>query len=237
MFNRRDLMIGAGCFAAAGAAAGLKPRKRMDLLGTTKLDELLPRAFGAWRAEDTGALIAPPREGSLEDKLYNQVVSRVFSRADGAVVMMLVAYGKAQTDLLQLHRPEICYPFFGFTVSGSHPQTIPVTREVSIPGRALTASSFNRTEQILYWARVGEYLPQTGSEQLLARLKSQAQGWIVDGVLVRISTVNAEADQGLAVNLHFARELVAAMPKALLRPLLGSDFGVDTAVQRGGQPG
>ncbi|MHA6720041.1 exosortase-associated protein EpsI, V-type [Sphingomonas sp. RS6] len=234
MFNRRDLMIGAGCFAAAGASAGLKPRKKMDLLGAASLDELLPRAFGAWKAEDTGALIAPPREGSLEDKLYNQVVSRVFSRADGAVVMMLVAYGKAQTDLLQLHRPEVCYPFFGFTVTDSHPQTIPITRDVAIPGRAMTASSFNRTEQILYWARVGEYLPQTGTEQLLARLKSQARGWIVDGVLVRISTVDAEAAEGLDVNLHFARELVAAMPKALLRPLLGSDFGIDVAAEEKG---
>jgi len=225
MFNRRDILIGASCFAAAGTAYAMKPRNRMDMLGKAKLDELMPHAFGAWKAEDVGALIAPPREGSLEDKLYNTVVSRVFSRQDGATVMMLVAYGRAQTDLLQLHRPEVCYPFFGFTVTDTHPQTIPITPQVTIPGRALTASSYNRTEQILYWARVGEYLPQTGNEQLMARLRSQLAGFIVDGVLVRISNVTTEADDGLAINLDFARQLVAALPRPLLAPMLGTKFG------------
>ena len=50
MFNRRDLLIGGGCFAAAGASLGLKPRRRMDLLGATKLDALMPKAFGQWKA-------------------------------------------------------------------------------------------------------------------------------------------------------------------------------------------
>ncbi|WP_010542650.1 exosortase-associated protein EpsI, V-type [Sphingomonas elodea] len=224
MFNRRDLLIGAGCFAAAGASLGLKPHRRMDLLGDTKLDALMPKAFGAWKAEDTGSLIAPAREGSLEDKLYNQVVSRAFSRPDGTQVMVLIAYGNAQTDLLQLHRPEVCYPFFGFTVEESHAQSIPVTPQVTIPGRAMTASNFNRTEQILYWARVGEFLPQSGNEQLLARLKSQVQGWIVDGVLVRISTVTTDAAEGLEANLDFARELVKTLDPRVQRPLLGTNL-------------
>jgi EpsI family protein len=232
MFNRRDILIGASCFAAAGTAMAMKPRNRMDLLRGASLDELLPHAFGAWRAEEVGALIAPPRENSLEDKLYNTVVSRVFSRSDGAMVMLLIAYGNAQTDLLQLHRPEVCYPFFGFTVTNSHAETIPITPQVAVPGRAMTASSYNRTEQILYWARVGEYLPQTGNEQLLARLKSQIAGFIVDGVLVRISNVTSEADDGLAINRDFARQLVEALPKPLLAPLLGTSFGDMIAANR-----
>lgn len=232
MFNRRDILIGVPCFAAAGTAAAMKPRNRMDLLGKANLDELMPHAFGAWKAEDVGALIAPPREDSLEDKLYNTVVSRVFSRNDGATVMLLVAYGNAQTDLLQLHRPEVCYPFFGFTVSNSHPETIPITPQVTIPGRAMTASSYNRTEQILYWARVGQYLPQSGNEQLLARLRSQIAGFIVDGVLVRISNVGSDPDAGLAINRDFARQLVAALPGPLLAPLLGSSFGEKIATNR-----
>lgn len=232
MFNRRDILIGASCFAAAGTAAAMKPRNRMDLLGSANLEELMPRAFGAWKAEDAGALIAPPRENSLEDKLYNTVVSRVFSRDDGATVMMLIAYGNAQTDLLQLHRPEVCYPFFGFTVTNTQPELIPITSRISVPGRAMTATSYNRTEQILYWARVGEYLPQTGNEQLLARLRSQIAGYIVDGVLVRISNVTAEVADGLAINLDFARQLVAALPKPLLAPLLGTQFGDEIAANR-----
>lgn len=229
MFSRRDLLIGAGCAAATGASFSLKPHRRMDLLGNTKLDPLMPKTFGDWKAEDTGSLIAPPREGSLEDKLYNQVVSRAFSRPDGTTVMLLIAYGNAQTDLLQLHRPEVCYPFFGFTVLDTHTQTIPIAKDVSIPGRALTATNYNRTEQILYWARVGEYLPQTGNEQLLARLKSQIAGWIVDGVLVRISTVTADAEQGLAANLDFARELVKTLDPRVLRPLIGTQLTQELA--------
>lgn len=233
MFNRRDLLIGAGCFAAAAASLGLKPHRRMDLLGTAKLDTLLPRAFGAWKQEDTSALIAPPREGSLEDKLYNQVVSRVFSRADGTTVMLLIAHGAAQTDLLQLHRPEICYPFFGFTVEQSHAQEIPVAPALQIPGRALTASSFNRTEQILYWTRLGEHLPQNGNEQLLARLKSQIDGWIVDGVLVRISTVDTDADRGLAANVDFVREFVSTLGDTALRALLGTQMTQEIKKEKG----
>ncbi|WP_213980512.1 exosortase-associated protein EpsI, V-type [Sphingomonas sp. dw_22] len=224
MIGRRDLLIGAACFATAGTTLALKPRHRMNLLGSTKLDELMPHAFGAWKAEDIGALIAPARADSLEDKLYNQVVSRVFSRADGATVMLLIAYGGAQTDLLQLHRPEICYPFFGFTVSSSAAADIPLSPQVVVPGRALTASSYNRTEQILYWTRVGEYLPQNGNQQLMARLKSQVAGLIVDGALVRISNVTTDAEAGLAINCDFAAQLMRALPKPALPPLLGSQF-------------
>jgi hypothetical protein len=71
---------------------------------------------------------------------------------------------------------------------------------------------------------VGEYLPQSGNEQLMARLKSQMAGWIVDGVLVRISTVNSDAAGGLAANLDFARELVKTLDPRVLRPLLGTQL-------------
>jgi EpsI family protein len=127
MLKRRDLLLGVPLLAAAGAAAALKPRERMNLLGDKKLEDMVPLSFASWEVIPSNAVILPEaREGSLADTLYDQTVSRLYVSKTRRPVMLVIAYGNTQSDLLQLHRPEACYAAVGFEISQSRRAEVPV---------------------------------------------------------------------------------------------------------------
>jgi EpsI family protein len=220
--NRRDLIIGGACLAAAGSAEAIRPRKRLDLLGNRQLEEELPRTFGEWRMLPAEGVIAPPSESSLAARLYNQTVARAYTGPGDAVVMLLVAYGNTQSDTLQLHRPEVCYPAFGFQVSNSRAALLDVGA-AKIPGRTLTAETEGRLERISYWTRIGEFLPVSEDEQRQMRLRSALAGIIPDGVLVRISTSIEEEAASFALNSRFAGDFLQSVEPALLPALITTE--------------
>lgn len=219
MINRRDLLIGGACLAAAASAEAIRPNERLDLLGDRKLDDELPRTFGAWRMHTADGVVAPPSENSLAARLYNQTVARVYVGPDDAMVMLLIAYGNTQSDTLQLHRPEVCYPAFGFQVTNSRPAALQVGNGIVIPGRNLSARTEGRQERISYWTRIGEYLPVDEDEQRRMRFRTAIAGIIPDGVLVRISTPVDDEAAAFALNDRFAADFLRAVPPAL-RPAL-----------------
>ena len=183
MIARRDLLIGALCAVGAGGAYALKPTRRVSLLGNAKLGDLVPGVVGDWSARDVSDLVAPQTEDSLMSKLYGQTVERIYTEAStGAEVMVLLAYGDSQTNELQLHRPEVCYPSFGFEISDNEATLIPISGGVTVPGRRLVAQAADRVENIVYWARIGEFLPIICSEQRVDRLKTAISGYIADGL-------------------------------------------------------
>jgi len=221
--TRRHALMGGACLAAAGAAWALKPRRRLSLAQGAKLDRIIPRRFSGWTEHQSDALITPDDEDSLANRLYSQIVGRLYAHDSGPIVMMLIAYGDTQNDLLQLHRPEVCYPAFGFRIDRSSEVGVPLSPHISVPARELTAYSPQRVEQILYWTRIGEHLPTDGREQRLAKLKDQLHGIIPDGVLVRISLVGDDEAEALATNRRFARDLVNAIPAQHRAILIGSE--------------
>ena len=222
MISRRDLLVGGMLLGASAGAWAWTPRERMSLLGNRDMEKLIPGAFGQWRELPTSALVVPDEEDSLAARLYTEQVGRIYANADNDVVMLLIAYGGTQSDALQLHRPEVCYPAFGFEVRNGRDVPIPLARDVQIPGRSLVAVSNMRTEQILYWTRVGEHLPSTGAEQRWARLRSEMSGTIPDGILVRISSVGTDAQRGLDLNRSLATDLMKAVGPDARRLLLGT---------------
>jgi EpsI family protein len=223
MNSRRSLLIGGACLAAAAAAYALTPRRRYSLLGDAKLSSLIPMKFGAWSGRDVSDLVAPPTEGSLETRLYQETVERNYQHRDsGAEVMMLLAHGGTQSNDLQLHRPEVCYPAFGFRLSESHAVSVTVKPQVEIPGRSLVAETQGRREAIFYWTRLGEYLPVDGAEQRVDRVKLAMQGLVADGVLSRFSMIGEDAAANKTLLSGFVAELVLATSYAGRRALIGS---------------
>ncbi len=220
--NRRDLLLGGGLLAAAGTAAVLTPRKRLVLLGDRKLDSIVPLKLGDWTSVPAGDFVLPKSPGSLADRLYSQTVTRLYSGNDIRLPMMLViAYGAVQNDLLQLHRPETCYSAIGYTISASRVAGVGLAGAARLPVRELTATNDQRLEQICYWTRIGDDLPTDGSQQRWVKLQQQFDGYLSDGVLVRISTV-AEAVPEVFTELQdFARTLVLAMRPADRDVLIG----------------
>lgn len=219
MINRRDLLIGGACLATAAGAEVLRPRKHVQLLGDRKLEDLIPRSFGPWKARDAQGIVTPESEDSLAARLYNQSVGRVYAGPGDNMIMLLIAYGNTQSDTLQLHRPEVCYPAFGFTVTENRPAWFHIGRGARIPGRNLVASSPGREERISYWTRIGEYLPTDNSEQREMKFRIALSGIIPDGVLVRISNILPEDEDGFGFNARFAADLLQAAPVAV-RPAL-----------------
>lgn len=220
MLRRRDLILGVPLIAAAGAAAALKPRERMNLLGDKKLEDVIPLSFAGWEVIPSNAMILPEAtEGSLADELYDQTVSRLYVSKTRQPVMLVIAYGNTQSDLLQLHRPEACYAAVGFEISQSRQSDVTVIGEAIIPARELLATSNERIEPILYWTRIGDLLPTSGREQRLMKLQTEMQGYIADGVLVRMSTVGEGGPGEFAELRAFAAEMLLAS-KVSGRPAL-----------------
>jgi len=221
-FGRRELLLSLPLLAAAGSALALTPRKTLNLLGDKRLEDAIPLNVGSWHVTPSNAMILPEAtEGSLADRLYSQTVSRLYLSDTELPVMMVVAYGDTQSDQLQLHRPEVCYTAVGFQVSSSHKVDVPVGAAMPLPARELVATSSQRVEPILYWTRIGDYLPASGSEQRWLKLKTEMRGYVADGVLVRLSSVGLPPAESFAGLQKFARAMLEVTDPAALAALVG----------------
>lgn len=221
--NRRALFAGAACVGAALLARELKPHHYVSLLQSAKLDDLVPRSFGAWTSEDVGDPLALNGPGTLSAKLYNQLVTRAYTDGSGGhQILMLLAHGERQSDELQLHRPEICYPAFGYALLRNERTQVRLSDTVTVPARRLLARSSNHDESVLYWARLGEFFPIDASEQRKDRFKNAVAGLIPDGILCRFSTADESAKGWLALE-NFVHDLIAATGPAGQRVLVGTE--------------
>ncbi len=224
MIGRRDVIIGSACLAGAGAAYALRPRRHVSLLehGRT-VEEIVPRNFGSWKSQDVTDLVAPKIEGSLASQLYNETVGRVYRNGEtGEEVMVLLAHGDTQSEDLQLHRPEICYPAFGFAISQSVVTELGLAPRVAIPSRQLVADAPDRRETIIYWSRLGEYLPLDRRQQQVDRLRTALKGDIADGLLARFSILGADSAASVGVLERFIPVLVRAVAADNRDVLIGS---------------
>ena len=219
--DRRSFLIGAGCLASAAGATALRPRERMSLIGNLKLETAIPDHFAGWSRFESNQIVAPESDTSLSRQLYSQSVARLYARGDDAFAMLLIAYGDTQSDTLQLHRPEVCYPAFGMEITENRPVHIAVAPQISIPGRDLVAINAERHEFITYWTRIGQALPTSGSEQRAAKLRNAMAGLIPDGVLARVSTIADDPARAFSSNQKFIADLLAAVRPAVRRVLTG----------------
>ena len=224
MIARRDLIMGAACLAGAAGAYALKPRRYVSLLKSDKMADIVPAKFGPWISEDISDPLALNQKDSLTARLYNELVVRVYTREDTQEqVSMLLAYGARQSDELQLHRPEVCYPAFGYTLTRNEPRKIPLARGGELPVRQLRAEAEGRRENIIYWSRLGEYLPQDGGQQREARFETALQGVIPDGLLARFSVSSNDTERAWAGGEQFILAMLAAVAPARRNVLVGTE--------------
>jgi EpsI family protein len=204
-----------------------KPTKFLsDAQVKVDLEQMFPKAFGDW-AVDTGQpvqLVSPDTQALL-DKIYNQILSRTYvNRRSGQRVMLSVAYGGDQSDGTRAHRPEICYPAQGFEVSAYHESQLKAPLQ-SIRVRQLVARLGGRVEPISYWVTVGDRIALGPGEQKLAQLRYGMNGYIADGMLVRISNIDRDADKSYALHQDFFTEMTKAMQAPVLARVIGGPGG------------
>lgn len=221
--SRRDVLVGGSLLAGAGGAVAMAPRDRLVLMPSGQLlENVVPERVGGWLAKPSSEIVLPkPKPGSLATKLYGDQLARFYVSGDALPIFLVMAYGQVQNDALQLHRPETCYSAVGFAIQDVHAGTLDVTPTVRVPVRDLVARSDTRVETITYWTRIGDDLPTDGTQQRLVKLRQQWDGFIADGILVRLSIAAAPSPEVLATLRTFALQLLRSIDPAVLPVLIG----------------
>lgn len=136
--------------------------------------------------------------------------------------MMLMAHGDSQSNELQLHRPEVCYPAFGFALVESQPVELAIAKGVRLPGRRLIAQSSQQKEAVIYWTRLGEFFPTGVTEQRLERLDTAMHRYIPDGLLARFSIAGPDTASAFGILRQFISELVMQVADGQRAVLIGT---------------
>jgi len=224
--NVRTILIGLGMLAAAGLAYAMKPTRLVVgadsfQADTFQLEAAIPRQFGAWTEQRQQQVqIIDPRQQETIDRIYSQVLTRSYVDDKGERVMLSIAYGSNQSDGLQVHRPEVCYPAQGAQLLSTLNASLP-TQWGAIPIRKLTTQFGPRHEPVTYWVMVGEHAVIGSLQGKLAQLSYGFRGQIPDGMLVRASTIDPDDERAFAQQARFLQDLLAAVPPETRKRLSG----------------
>jgi EpsI family protein len=216
----------AAVLMAAGAAAGqaMVPTKRLALLrGPFKLEELVPSSFAGWRVDvhSAGGIVNPQTEALL-NKLYSQMLERVYVDAEGRRIMLSIAYGADQADDdVQLHYPEVCYPAQGFRVTENRTAVLSLPEGDVRVRRLDTQFGDSRFEPVTYWTIIGDQQSLGGWDRKISEIRHGLRGEIVDGLLFRVSSIDRDFEHGFVVQSGFIRDLVRALAPAARKQLVG----------------
>ena len=218
--TRRKFALGLAFASVAGVAAARQPTKNLDYLGKNKLDKVLPEKLGRWTFVSSSGLVVPP-EDQLARAIYSQLLTRVYADESGTPVMLLVAQSATQTGILQIHRPEFCYTAGGYNLSPGTPHMVSLPGTAALPTTSIAATREGRTEQLVYWTRIGNHLPMSWTQQRIAVALDNLRGLIPDAVMVRVSTYSNDKDAALALLDEFVRTLVGSVAPPIRRVFIG----------------
>lgn len=224
----RQWVLVASLLAAAGLAQLSKPQAspQANARALVPLEALFPQRVGEWQPDPVSVgFVRPAFEQAKKFQMYDQVLERVYVNPAGERVMLSVAYGRQQSVGLQMHRPEVCYKAGGFEVG-------PVSAgQVALPGhvlqvKRLVATMPDRQEPITYWRLLGDQLVtdevRFKLDQVAAGLKGRG---IDDGLLVRVSSLGADAEVAWRLQAEFVQALDRAQDEAQRRRTTGARAG------------
>jgi EpsI family protein len=209
---------------ASALAVVITPRSYMaDQYPREKLEQIVPRAFGDWQVDPSIAPLTPsPDLQEVIDATYDETLSLTYRNGAGQRVMLSLAYGRNQHRGMNTHRPEVCYPAQGFSVvQGSTPVKLHFGQR-DIDAVHVVAAMGPRKEPITYWLLVGDQITHFGYPQRLAAISYGLRGVIPDGVLVRVSSIDADTNAAFVVQERFIRDMLAGIQPNLLSRLLGA---------------
>lgn len=225
LFDRRTMIVG-GALAASSIAANLRrPDVPFRMLGHhEKLDDLFPKKVGSWDVEGNNGLILPPQD-QLRDRIYNSLLTRYYASPTELPVMLLIAYSGTQDGMIQVHRPEVCYPAAGYELLDDHFEPLDVGGGVTVPAHFISTRSTSRHEQLIYWTRIGNAFPTRWWAQHVAVAAENLKGRVPDGMLIRVSTAAATDAQAIDTVKRFTLTMMGMLKPLARRVLLGEAGG------------
>jgi len=209
--NRIAWLIAALMVLASIGAIVLRPDQKVADLSGISLEKMIPAQFGDWREEPLkGVQVVNPQTQALLDKLYSQLLARVYVNKDGYRIMLSMAYGSDQRGALQAHKPEVCYPAQGFTLHSS--KTVPLTTPFGeIPAQRLYTTLGPREEPVTYWFTIGDTAVQSKLQKRLVDLRYGLTGQIPDGMLFRVSSIDGDQARANQLQDQFVNQLLQAV--------------------------
>jgi EpsI family protein len=206
----------------SAASIALQPTRTATAKGSAvPLEAIVPKDFGEWNElPNRVAEVVNPQTKELLDKLYSQLLSRSYVNKDGYRIMLSLAYGDDQRGGLQAHRPEVCYPAQGFKLGKLEDGRLG-TAYGDIEVRRLNTVMGERVEPVTYWLTVGSQVVQTGLDKRIAQIRLGLTGQIPDGLLFRVSSIDADSDRAFLMQQKFVADLMVAVPDAPRKQLSG----------------
>jgi len=211
-YNRTAFAIAALMFAASIGAMVVRPGTKLsDERPAVSLESTVPKQFGDWReAPQARVQVVNPQTQELLDRLYSEILARVYVNSSGYRIMLSLAYGSDQRGGLQAHKPEVCYPAQGFTVRSNEAGRL-VTPFGEIPVRRLFTTMGPRHEPLTYWFTVGDRAVEGKIQKRIVELMFGLTGRIPDGMLFRASSIDADAQRAYRLQAQFVNELLASL--------------------------
>jgi len=223
--SRRALAAICAVFMAAAASASiwLSPTQKLSAaLSRTDLKVAIPQRFGDWAVEKSGdSLVVNPQAEEVLKNIYTQIVARTYVNSSGYRVMLSVAYGDDQRDAKQLHYPEVCYPAQGFVVQSNEIGRVITDFGVIEVRRLGTNLGGRRPEPVTYWTTVGDRAVLGGTDKKFAEMAYGFRGFIPDGLLFRVSSIDPEMTKAFLIQDGFIRSLMLAGAPAMRMRLAG----------------
>lgn len=216
MSTRRAALL---CCMAMGGAAALaewaRPTVKVsDSHKDFKLEQLFPKVFADWIVDESlPVIVPPPDQQALLDKIYNQTLARTYVNGKGQRIMLSVAYGGDQSDGLTVHVPDVCYVGQGFKLVSAREARMDVPGG-TIPVRHLMMTLGARQEPVTYWVLMGDEATTSNTQRRLVSLRYGLRRLIPEGMLVRVSSINPDMEEAIALHKVFINQLIAAIPAA-----------------------
>lgn len=218
--RRRVLAMGAAMAATSAAAWWGRPQRR-DEEPPPALDQIVPARFGRWVVDQRSeAFVQAPETLGRVYGIYDRVLERQYLDERGERVMLSMAYGGEQSEALQVHRPEVCYASSGFRV-GPVSQTTLTAAGRQLPARRLHAIAPGRSEPVTYWVVLGDEVLANDAQMRWRRVTAGLRGRLLDGLLVRVSSLHRDPDNGYRVHAGFTADLAAALAPQWRPRILG----------------
>jgi len=223
-FSLQNMVLMVLMLVSAGLAAALRPTINLaDERTPIDLKAMVPADFGDWRQNVfTSAQIINPQAQELLDKIYSETLSRTYVNSKGYQIMLSIAYGKSQSDALQLHKPEICYPAQGFRLESKQSGVLALGAG-EVPATRLMTSLQQRKEPVTYWTVVGDHVTKSGTDKKLTEMRYALQNRIPDGLLIRVSSIDGDTSNAYAIHGEFAKQMIAAIAPAHRARFAGAD--------------
>ena len=211
---------------SAGLAVGLTPNKHTaSPTQVLDLSTLVPNSIGEWEEVTVqSTLIVNPQQKLMLDKLYSNTLSRTYVNKQGYQIMLSIAHGKGQKDGLEIHKPDICYPAQGFEIT-KRQQTLLQLKKTDEPLHAIQLLTQNksRTEPLIYWTLIGSNVFTSRIEKKYIEIKKAFNDEIPDGMLVRISSIDKDEGNALAMQTAFAKSWFESGDMAANRYFFGTN--------------